>query len=91
MKKTIFNEQLNEKYKLKELIEKDNTLKEIILNDVCELMTLGIDHMSIEENEEDFEICLKIICFWVKKMLFTKEFITPAYSCSSIGDNLTIT
>ena len=73
MKKTIFNEQLNEKYKLKELIEKDNTLKEIILNDVCELMTLGIDYMSIEENEEDFEICLKIICFWVKKMLFTKE------------------
>jgi activator of 2-hydroxyglutaryl-CoA dehydratase len=47
MKKTIFNEQLNEKYKLKELIEKDNTLKEIILNDVCELMTLGIDYMSI--------------------------------------------
>ena len=73
MKNSIFNKQLNEKYKLKELIQNDSALKEIILNDVCNLMAIGIDYMSIEENEEDFEICLKIICFWVKKMLFSKE------------------
>ena len=73
MKESIFNKQLNEKYKIKKLIQKENTLKDIILNDVSNLMTLGIDYISIEENEEDFEICLKIICFWIKKMLFTKE------------------
>ena len=73
MKESIFNKQLNEKYKIKKLIQKENTLKDIILKDVSNLMTLGIDYISIEENEEDFEICLKIICFWIKKMLFTKE------------------
>ena len=73
MKDTIFNKKLNEKYKIKELIEKDNILKDIILNDVCNLMSIGIDYLNNEENEEDFEICLKIICFWIKKMLFTKE------------------
>ena len=73
MKDTIFNKQLNDKYSIKNLIQNDNLLKDIILNDVCNLMAIGIDYMNIEENEEDFEICLKIICFLVKKMLFTRE------------------
>ena len=73
MKDTIFNKQLNEKYKIKKLIQKDNILKDIILNEVANIMAIGIDYINIEENEEDFEICLKIICFWIKKMLFTKE------------------
>ena len=73
MKDSIFNKQLNEKYNLKKLIQKDNLLKDIILNDVANLMAIGIDYINIEENEEDFEICLKIICFWVKKMLFSKQ------------------
>ena len=73
MKDTIFNKKLDEKYKIVKLIQKDNELKDIILNDVFSLMAKGIDYLSIEENEEDFEICLKIVCFWIKKMLFSKE------------------
>ena len=73
MKETIFNKNLYEKYKIKKLIEKDNSLKELIINDVCKLMTIGIEYLNIEEYKENFEISLKTICFWVKKMLFTQK------------------
>ena len=73
LKKTVFNKKIYEKYNLNKLIKKNHNLKKIIINDVCNLMSLGIDALNIEEYSEDFEIGLKILCFMIKKMLFTKE------------------
>ena len=73
MKKNIFNEKIDEKYNLSKLMEKNNELKDLIIKDVCNLMSIGIEAINIEENSEDFEIGLKLICFMTKIMLFTKE------------------
>ena len=73
LKKSVFNKSLNEKYNLNKLINKNHILKKIIINDVCNIMALGTDVLSIEEYSEEFEIGLKILCFMMKKMLFTKE------------------
>ena len=73
LKKSVFNKKIYEKYNLNKLIKKTHTLKKIIINDVCNLMALGIDVLNIEEYSEDFEIGLKILCFMIKKMLFTKD------------------
>ena len=72
-KKNKYNKDINEKYNLNKLYNKKHELKDIIINDVCNLMSSGIDALNIEENEEVFEIGLKFICFMVKKMFFTKE------------------
>ena len=72
-KKNIFNKTINEKYNLNKLYNKKHKLKKIIINDLCNLMSEGMDVLNIEENEEVFEIVLKFICFMVKKMFFTKE------------------
>ena len=72
-RKNIYSNNINDKYNLKKLFTKKHKLKNIIIEDVCDMMTSGIDLLNIEENEEVFEIGLKFICFSVKKMLFTKE------------------
>ena len=72
-KKNIFNNSINEKYDLNKLYNKKHKLKDLIINDVCNLMSAGVDALNIEENEEVFEIGLKFICFMIKKMIFTKE------------------
>ena len=66
-KKNIFNKSINEKYNLNKLYNKKHKLKKIIINDLCNLMSEGMDVLNIEENEEVFEIVLKFICFMVKK------------------------
>ena len=72
-KKNIYTNNINDKYNLNNLFNKKHKLKNIIIEDVCNLMAVGIDSLNIEENEEVFEIGLKFICFAVKKMIFTKE------------------
>ena len=71
--KNVFNKNLYEKYNLYKLIKKKHILKQIIINDICNLMSIGADILNIEEYSEEFEIGLKILCFMMKKMLFTKE------------------
>jgi hypothetical protein len=73
LKKSVFNKNIYQKYDLNKLITKNHVLKKIIINDVCNIMALGTDALSIEEYSEEFEIGLKILCFMMKKMLFTKE------------------
>ena len=73
IKKNIFTKNLNEKYNLNKLYNKNHKLKNLLINDVCGLMSEGINLLNIEENEEVFEIGLKFICFMVKKMIFTKD------------------
>ena len=72
-KKNIFIGKIDEKYNLSKLMEKDNEIKDLIIKDVCNLMSIGIEAINLEENSEDFEIGLKTICFMTKKMLFSKE------------------
>ena len=72
-KKNLFNQKIDKKYDLYKLMEESHILKDIVINDVCHLMTLGIDIINIEENSEDFDIGLKLICFMIKKMVFTKN------------------
>ena len=72
-KKNIFNQKIYDKYNLPKLMGKNHELKDIVINDVCNLMTLGINTINIEEYSEDFDIGLKLICFMIKKLIFTKE------------------
>ena len=72
-KRNIFNQKIHDKYNLYKLMERDHELKDIVINDVCNLMTLGINTISIDEYSEDFDIGLKLICFMLKKLIFTKN------------------
>jgi len=72
-KKNIFNKKIHDKYDASKLMESNHELKDIVINDVCHLMTLGINTISIEEYSEDFDIGLKLICFMIKKLIFTKN------------------
>ena len=73
MKKNTFTQALNDKYNLNNLYKKNHKLKNLLINDVCDLMSTGIDVINIEENEELFEIGLKFVCFMMKKMFLTKD------------------
>ena len=65
----IFNESINNKYN----IIKGNPLKNFALKELCNLITKGMKYISIEENQDEFEIGLKILCFMLKKLMFNKE------------------
>ena len=67
--KMILNEKINEKYKIRE----DFPLKKFALKEVCNLMTKGMLYISVEENQDEFEIGLKLICFMLKHLMFNKE------------------
>ena len=71
-KNNIYNNDINEKYDLNKLYNKKHKLKTLI-NVICNLMSLGMESLNIEENEEVIEIGLKFICFMAKKMFLTKE------------------
>ena len=73
LERIYYKKILTEKYNLKNLFNKKNTLKKLVLEDICFLMEEGMSYVSIEENQEEFEIGLKFICFVIKRMIFTKE------------------
>ena len=76
----IFNENINNKYNL----NKGNSLKNFALKELCNLITKGMKYISVEENQDEFEIGLKILCFMLKKLMFNKEdlilFINSLYN-----------
>ena len=67
--KTILTEKINEKYKIRE----DFPLKNFALNELYILMTKGMFYISVEENQDEFEIGLKLLCFMLKHLMFTKN------------------
>jgi len=67
--RTILTEKINEKYKIRE----DFPLKKFALNELHILMTKGLLYISVEDNQDEFEIGLKILCFMIKHLMFNKE------------------
>ena len=67
--KTILTDKINEKYKIREIFP----LKKFALNELYNLMTKGMYYISVEENQDEFEIGLKLICFMLKHLMFNKE------------------
>ena len=82
--KMQLNEKIDEKYKIRE----DFPLKKFALHEVCVLMTKGMLYISVEENQDEFEIGLKLICFMLKHLMFSKEdLITLIDSLAIFYDN----
>jgi len=67
--KTILTEKIDEKYR----ITYDFPIKKYVLDELCDLMSKGMELISVEENQDEFEIGLKIICFMIKRLMFNKE------------------
>ena len=67
--KNILTEEIDEKYKIRE----DFPIKTFALNELCNLMTKGMHFISVEENQDEFEIGLKLICFMLKRLMFTRD------------------
>ena len=65
----IFSYNINEKYELNE----DSPVKVFILKEICYLITEGMYFVSVEENQDEFEIGLKLITFMLKRMIFDKN------------------
>ena len=65
----IFSYDINDKYKLNE----DSPVKTFVLKSLCNLITKGMNYVSIEENQDEIEIGLKIINFMLKRMIFDKD------------------
>ena len=45
----------------------------IVIEDICNLIEVGMDYLNIKDNRKEFEFGLKYVCFMVKKMIFTKK------------------
>ena len=67
--KTILTEKIDEKYRITE----DFKVKNFALNELCNLMTKGMNFISVEENQDEFEIGLKLLCFMLKRLMFSEE------------------
>ena len=67
--KTILTEKIDEKYR----ITQDFPIKKFVLDELCDLISKGMELISVEENQDEFEIGLKIICFMIKRLMFNKE------------------
>ncbi len=65
----IFNNSINDKYK----ILNGDPIKDFALKELCNLIKNGMKYISIEENQDEFEIGLKILCFMLKRLMFNKE------------------
>ena len=65
----IFSYDINEKYKLDE----DSPVKTFVLKGLCNLIAKGMNYVSVEENQDEFEIGLKLIAFMLKRMIFDKN------------------
>lgn len=65
----MMNDSILDKY-----FNKDNsTILNITLNIISELISSGMNYLAIDENQDEFEIGLKFICFILKHMLLTKS------------------
>ena len=59
---------------LQKYLNKNNSIIiKITLNTLLELMTTGMNYLKIEENQDEFEIVLKFICFILKHIILSKE------------------
>ena len=67
--KNIFTDNLINKYKFL----KSDSIKDFALKELCNLISNGLKYISVEENQDEFEISLKIICFMLKRLMFNKE------------------
>ena len=67
--KNIFTDNINAKYKLL----KEDSIKDFALKELCNLISNGMKYISVEENQDEFEIGLKIICFMLKRLMFNKN------------------
>ena len=59
---------------LDKYFNKNNSIiLKITLDVICNLMSTGMNYLAIEENQDEFEIGLKYICFILKHMLLSKN------------------
>ena len=65
----IFSFEINEKYNL----NGDSEVKKLVLMIICDLLKKGMNYVSVEENQDEFEIGLKLITFLLKRMIFNKK------------------
>ena len=65
----IFSYNINEKYKFNE----NSDIKKFVLLSLCNLIKKGMNYISVEENQDEFEIGLKLINFMLKRMIFNKN------------------
>ena len=65
----LFTKSINDKYQ----ILNGDPIKNFALKEICNLITNGMKYISIEENQDEFEIGLKILCFMLKKLMFNKD------------------
>ena len=65
----LFTTSINQKYQ----ILNGDPIKNFALKEICSLITNGMKYISIEENQDEFEIGLKILCFMLKKLMFNKD------------------
>ena len=73
---------------LKKYLDKENSIIiKITLNTLSELMTTGMNYLQIEENQDEFEIVLKFICFILKHIILSKEQLTTLVSSIHIFFN----
>ncbi len=79
--KTIYNEHIYTKYSNKKLMVEGNVLKEIALKDVCSLMEISFKYIDLKAKAYEFEVCLKYLCFILKKMLFTRTELIKLSHC----------
>ena len=73
MKPSIYTSIIDKKYDLKTFFKENNVLKMIVIEDICNLIEVGMDYLNIKDNRKEFEFGLKYVCFMVKKMIFTKK------------------
>lgn len=63
---SVFTDHIEKKY----LIYDGHPLKKFALEEICLLMTKGMKFIKVEENQDEFEIGLKFLCFMMKRFLF---------------------
>ena len=66
---SLINNNILQKY----LNKDDSIIIKITLKTLSELMTTGMNFLQIEENQDEFEIVLKFICFILKHIILSKE------------------
>jgi len=67
--KTTFTKDIHEKYGITSAFP----LKEFIIKEIFNLMIIGIELISMEENQDEFEIGFKIICFMLKRFMLSQK------------------
>ena len=73
MKPSIYTSIIDKKYDLGTFFRENNVLKMIVIEDICNLIEVGMDYLNIKDYRIEFEFGLKYVCFMVKKMIFTKK------------------